>query len=360
MGYSFLQEYGSLLEVFTAVYVSMFIDDILKNIWTPNYKQKISQLIKDMNIPAVGYFEKKVEDNIDNNAKDIREHMKRKSVFLLLFCMSMLLLAGLESKSSILPEYGYIMVTILSLVVLLFIIFGRWTFIKYPRVIICSVVYCCLFIALYFFGLAEAITSLPWLSFVGYEFALCCLLTVLSIPILWQLFLIWVYSSLYKGYMQEKITKEAYVYGKAYIAYKIKDMAALPKDYEMAAKDFVSVRQTEGDTSLNSLNTILVERLECLCELPNVLKVFCSWLKYNIKGRHNHEAEYIKKNGFDYESMYTPEAKGDNPSPVSETLDDTESDDIEVGMGNSDGVNAEDQFETEKQNEKEETPTVDK
>lgn len=316
MEYSFLQNFSSLLEVFTAIYVSMFLDDILKNIWTPDYKKKISQLIEGMKIPAISFFVKKVEDNIDVNAKDISSHMKRKATFLIVCCLSLLLLAGMEAKSDVLPQYGYMIVTLLSVIALILVFLGRWTFAKFSRVVLCIGFYVIVFILLYYTGVPEYFSGLAWLKSVDYTVAIVAVLTVVTLPVLWQLFLIWVYSSLYKGYMQEKISKEAYVYGKAYLAYKIKDMAALPKEYEMVAKDFVKEQPKDGDTSLNSLNSILVRRLERLCELPYILKVFFSWIKFNLRGRHNHEAEYIEAYGFDYEEISRTEMQGDNPQPI--------------------------------------------
>lgn len=316
MEYSFLQNFSSLLEVYTAIYVSMFLDDILKNIWTPDYKKKISQLIEGMKIPAISFFVKKVEDNIDVNAKDISSHMKRKATFLLVYCLSLLLLAGMESKSVVLPQNGYMIVFVLSVSALFLVMLGRWTFAKFSRVVICIVDYVLVFVLLYYTSIPEYLASFEWLKVVDYNIAIVAVLTVITLPVLWQLFLIWVYSSLYKGYMQEKISKEAYVYGKAYLAYKIKDMAALPREYEMVAKDFVKEQTKDGDTSLNSLNSILVRRLEILCELPNILKVFFSWVRYNLRGRHNHEAEYIEAYGFDYEEISGGESQGDNPTPI--------------------------------------------
>lgn len=316
MEYSFLQNFSSLLEVFTAIYVSMVLDGILKNIWTPDNKKKISQLIEGMKIPAISFFVKKVEDNIDVNAKDISAHMKRKATFLFVYCLSLLLLAGMESRSEILPQYGYMVVTLLSVLAILLVSFGRWTFVKFSRVVLCIVGYILAFILLYYTGAPAYLSGIGLLNVVDYTTAIVTVLTVITLPVLWQLFLIWVYSSLYKGYMQEKISKEAYVYGKAYLAYKIKDMAALPKEYEMVAKDFVKEQPAEGDTSLNSLNSILVRRLEILCELPKILRVFFSWVRYNLRGRHNHEAEYIEAYGFDYEEISVSEKRNDNPMPI--------------------------------------------
>lgn len=303
MEYSFLQNFSSLLEVFTAIYVSMFLDDILVNIWTPHYKQQICQLIKDMKIPAISYFVKKVEENIDSNAKVIGGHMKKKAAFFVVFCMGLLLLAGLEVHSNVLPKYGYIFVVALSLFGLFSFFLGQWIFCKFSRVVAAISLFIAFFFVLYFGGILEWVYEVANLDWIDDKFAICSFLSILSLPILWQLFVIWIYSSLYKGYMQEKIAREAYIYGKAYIAYKLRDIAALPKEYETVARDFVTRRNTDADTSLHSLNDILVCRLEDLCTPPHVLKVFWSWIKYNFRGRHNPEAEYIERNGFDYESM---------------------------------------------------------
>ena len=308
MAYSFLQNFCSLLEIYTAIFVSMFLDEILINIWTPKYKQEISLLIKKMNIPAINYFVVKVENNIDVNAKEIREHMKRKAVFLFVFCMSLLFLAGVEVHSTVLPKYGYMLVTVISAFALLLILFGRWMFCRYTMVVVSVALYLLMLFFIYFTSFGRYIyDELEWLKNVSEDFATFCFLTVATLPILWQLFLIWVYSKLYKGFMQAKISKEAYIYGKAYIAYKIKDMAALPKEYEMVARDFVAAPSQEQDTSLHSLNIILVKRLEVLCNPPHVLRIIWSWIKYWLRGGHNPEAEYIEQNGFDYESMQVNE-----------------------------------------------------
>lgn len=313
MEYSFLQNFSSLLEVFTAIYVSMFLDEILKNFWTPDYKEEISKLIKGMNIPAINFFVVKVEKNIEANAKEIGGHMKRKAAFFFTFCMSFLLLAGLEVHSPILKDYGYIIVAFLSLFAGSLIFVGRWMFCRISMVAVSISLYVILYGVLYFTALVKYISQWSWVNYIDDKIAIVLFLGVLSIPILWQAVLIWLYSRCYKGYMEERVSREAYIYGKAYIAYKIKDMAALPREYEVVARDFVKVPSSEQDTSLSSLNEILVMRLELLCAPPEPIIILWSWIKFNWRGRHNREAEYIEENGFDYDTMQV----SDQPTQVS-------------------------------------------
>lgn len=307
MGYNFLQNFSSLLEVFTAIYVSMFLDEIIKDFWTPDYKEKISQLIKGMKIPAINFFVVKVEKNIEENAQKIGKHMKRKAAFFFVFCLSFLLLAGLEAHSTILSEEGYLIVTILSLFAGVFIFIGRWMFSSLRLVVLSILIYVIVFIFLYFSPVAELLNKWDGVYLIDDKVATICFLGVMALPILWQITIVWLYSRCYRGFMQEKISKEAYIYGKAYIAYKIKDMAALPSEYEVVARDFVKAPSREEDISLKSLNEILVNRLEAICIPPKPYSILWSWIKYNWRGRHNPEAEYIQKHGFDYETMLVEE-----------------------------------------------------
>jgi len=326
MDYSYLQNFSSLLEVFTAIYVSMFIDEILVNIWTPDYKDKIGHLIEKMKLPAINFFVKKVKDGIDDNAKRIRGHMKRKAAFFFVLCISLLLLAGLESGSKTLPPNEYFIVAILSAIGGLFFIFGRWMFSSLRMVAVSVLIYTGVFVILYFSDFAGQWADASFFKFVNVRIATASFLTAVAVPIIWQLFLIWIYARPYKGFMREKVSKEAYIYGKAYIAYKIKDMAALPLEYEAVARDFVST-PAEEDTSFSSLNTILVRRLSVLCEPPLPMKVFWSWIKFNFRGRHNREAEYLERNGLDYDDIY------DNRPVASIVMSEEDNQDLPEGQG---------------------------
>ena len=153
---------------------------------------------------------------------------------------------------------------------------------------------------LYFSPFVEFLGSKTWFPLIDDKIATVCFLIVLAVPILWQIVLIWLYSRCYSGFMQAKISKEAYLYGKAYLAYKLKNMAALPAEYEVVARDFVSAPIVKGDISLRPLNEILVRRLEPICNAPEPMSLIWSYITYNLRGRHNPEAEYIAKYGFDY------------------------------------------------------------
>lgn len=282
MNYNFLLNFSSILGVYTAIYVSIFFDGFLiYEVWTPNYKRRIFNLIESLDIPTKSFFKEKITKNIERNESDIKGHMKRKSIFLLIFCMSLLLLAGLEKQSVTLHKYGYLIVTTLSFVSFVFIVLGRYTFIKYPRVVLCVLFYGVLLLLFFLSGLANTLSILCWLG--RYKVAVGCMLFVMTLPILWQIFLIWIYSSLYKDYMSKVLIKEAEAYETACKAFQIKDKKKLPPYYKGIEKELEQEIEPGQDISLNSLNAIFISRIEERCELPNVLKIFLSWVNILVE-----------------------------------------------------------------------------
>ena len=295
--YSYLVNYSSLIEVMTAMYVSMFIDNILADIWTPSYKESIKGMIDDMKIVGVSVISEKVGTIIDAHSSVIKNHMKRKASFFIVYCLSLLLIAGLEPHSGVLPEYGCRLVFSLSCLALLFMVLGRWTFASVSTVFSCAMVYVLLFIICYFTPILRVI---PVMNIASEKTTTCLMLSVLLIPILWQLFIIWVYSSLYQGYMEHKIMRESYLYGRAFLAYRLRNMTALPEQYQLVARDFLNPPVENQDSSLESLTHIVTGRLERICYPPRPLRILISRLKHALHIGRERELEYIQMNGLDH------------------------------------------------------------
>ena len=295
--YSFLINFASLIEVITAMYVSMLIDNFLASIWTPGYKSSLSKMIDDMKIPGVSVIANNVANNIDVHSKVIKNHMRRKASFFIVFCLSLLLLAGLESHSSVLPQYGYRLVFTLSCVVFLFMMFGKWAFASVSRVFVCVLLYIMTILICYFTPLLRL---LPDLHIVTEKVSICFLLGVLLTPVIWQLFIIWVYSNLYEEFMKSKLYKEAYLYGRAFIAYRLRNMTALPEEYQLVARDFINPQGENQDSSLESLTKVISGRLEMICYPPRPLVILLSRIKHMLHFGREKELEYIQLHGFDY------------------------------------------------------------
>lgn len=297
--YSFLVNFASLIEVITAIYMSMLIDNFFSGIWTPGYKKRLSKMIEDMKIPGVKIIADNVSKNIDNHANVIKGHMRRKASFFVVFCLSLLLLAGLESHSSVLPQYGYRLVFSLSCVAFIFMIFGKWAFLNLSRVFVCIFVYVLTILICYFTPLLRLF---PDMHIATEKSSICFLLAVLFIPIMWQIFILWIYSNLYEGFMRYKITKEAYLYGRAFIAYRLRNMTALPVEYQLVARDFLNPPVDNQDASLESLTKIITGRLEMICNPPKPLVIVLSRIKHQIYWWKEKELEYIQSHGFDYDT----------------------------------------------------------
>lgn len=295
--YSFLINFSSLIEVITAMYVTMMIDNFLADIWTPGYKNSLSKMIEDMKIPGVSFIAKNISGNIDYHSSVIKNHMRRKASFFIVFCLSLLLLAGLEPHSGVLPQYGYRLVFCLCGVAFLFMLFGKWSFATISGVCSCVLIYVITILICYFTPLLRLFSDQ---HIATEKVSICFLLVVLLTPILWQLFIIWVYSSLYKGFMENKIAKEAYLYGRAFIAYRLRNMSALPEEYQLVARDFLNPVDENQDSSLESLTNIIIGRLEMICNPPRPLVILLYSLKQLFPMGKEKEIEYVQINGYDY------------------------------------------------------------
>lgn len=79
--------------------------------------------------------------------------------------------------------------------------------------------------------------------------------------------------------------------------------------------------------SLRLLNDILLGRLESICNAPEPMSLIWSYVKYNFRGRHNPEAEYIEKYGFDYDFIVSED------QPIQEVLPDSPRPEVEKKTG---------------------------
>ena len=123
-----LSNFSSLWEVFTAFYCSMLIDNILGFIWTPPYKKNVKGLILNMGIPFVEILSEKLSHQLEENFNGINSHMKKKAIFMLAFCICLLILSGAEQNFGFTKDNITEICFWLSLFALIIIFTGKYTF----------------------------------------------------------------------------------------------------------------------------------------------------------------------------------------------------------------------------------------
>lgn len=277
-----LSDYSSLIEVITATYFTMCIDDVLQSIWTPEYHKKVTLLLDQINIPIAKNMRKDIEKHVNTFTADIKKHMKVKSVFMLIYCIFLLFLVGLESHFSLLKinnnETELIFRT--SFLFLIFVCLGKYAFRKFSTLfwdfLIIGVSVLCLYAHDFCITGGELLTE---------NKVLCFMLVVLLVPIAWQVFLCWVYSSLYYGYLKDKIKKEQILFDRAKQAYRIRQVAAAPVEYhDSVANDIErAVLSICLDSEVTAINKCFLNRMEGICSLPWSVQLLWSDIKYHFK-----------------------------------------------------------------------------
>lgn len=257
----------------------MCIDDVLNAIWTPQYNEKVKTLISRIKTPVTESMKKGWEQHAQFFTDEIKKHMRVKSVFMLIVCVFLLALSGLEDNLQWLKVPDNIAELILRITILCFILIigGKLFFKKFSTLFfdIIGIVAIVLLLFCFDFSLCSA-------EYITTNRVVFILLTMLFTPICWQIFLCWAYSSLYYGYLNERTVCEEKLYQMALQSLRIKEAAAAPEEYRMSvAQDIEAIKDGDGDsTTAHVLNTF-VDRMETICKRPSVYRLLWSEMRYH-------------------------------------------------------------------------------
>ena len=290
---SLLGNYCSLWEVFTAFFSSMLLSDILGGIWTPEYKNNVTGLIRNMGIPFVTTLEEKLRSQIDDNVKEITGHMHRRAIFMIFFCICLLGLTGAESNLGFTPtNIAEILFWIVSTGVII-LLCGAFTFSNNTITLIICLLYGTLFFFLCHYGHQF---SLTWDLLSEEKYVIWFLLTFMCIPIIWQMITCWIYSSLFYGKLREELHEEEMSYKMAIIGIKTSNINVVPEKYKLRATIDISKKIADDvDISYESCDEILYSSVDKMLDNPVAIRIFLSWIKHRLK------CIFIQKVSDDYE-----------------------------------------------------------
>lgn len=106
-----------------------------------------------------------------------------------------------------------------------------------------------------------------------------CIILVLILPIIWQLFINWLYSEVYQRYLIRLLNKEADLYSKFWNAYSTHDQDGIPSEYNgVIIAAFMNGQS--GDLQVTDTIHSLYKRLLPVCTRPRVRELLCNiWRK---------------------------------------------------------------------------------
>lgn len=205
-----LESFTSYIELFAALYLTISLDDILfGKFWMPDYKKKARKQLKGIGLPPLA--EKTTISNTVELAKIEDMLSRRRGALMLGLCIILLVIAGFEGLY--LPVAGSVFCSF-SLLLLMAIIGISYVFdgvfLKCWRHVCIMLIVGALFYSLVLFVAARNSGHLClygmdcfWLSTVTKSLVILMLL----LPILWQLFRNWMYSTYYLEYVSSEAKK---------------------------------------------------------------------------------------------------------------------------------------------------------
>ena len=263
----------------------MLLDvDTLNKLWYPkNYYTRIKDTLDNVFSEEEGELVSSILESSKANAEIRNSRMRRRASFMLAITALLLFLTGYESSfSGRVLEYEWwynaVVITYLFSVLICFtcrLLFNKWntTAVLAVLVIVCLAFLMKLSLDFPFF--AQASPYYP--VFV---------VALVTLPVLWEIFLRWLFSSVYSGYLRSYVMKVKRDYDNAIVALKSSGRIQIPRVYRKLIKD--SLYSSSGDKTLSDICIqgyidIRNNKLFEISQYPNGFRIFISWIGYTIQ-----------------------------------------------------------------------------
>ena len=287
-----LSNYTSLIEFLAAVYCTMCIDNILtQKIWSVDYFDGFRRALEGMEFGGNTTIATDLIDKNRQQVNTLQSKLTKKSVFMLFYVFLILVACGRESDASseeMLP-YIALFLTSLSSLTAISLFLSKFVFPLWKSTFIT------LFLAsLIPILLIQSHDTVAWYSELQlrHRFVVNFVLIVLTYPILWQMFIVWVYRSLFYDYVKTSMLQVKAEYENVLdIIQNNGDISNLPSEYgEILQKNTLSHKQGKAqeaiDDSISEYAGLLEQKLKKLGYETSVLLIIGRSLKYKLFKRN--------------------------------------------------------------------------
>ena len=279
-----IADYSSYLELLAAVYVSMLLDvEALSKLWYPdNYYEKIETALNEEFSKEFGVdnLKEKILSASKHNASTRNTRMRCRALFMLSLTAIMLALLGYESSfddNMILHEHWYNAVLISCFLGVALCFFGGGFFDNWNTTAlgILLVVLCLIVLML---------VSIEFPDYSGLaNYYPVTIVVLLTLPVLWEIFSRWLFSSVYSGYLRSYVVKVKNDYSKAIQALRANDKRHVPTMYKKLIDESIYTSNNNMTLSDICIQGYIDIRDKKLCEIsryPNGFVLFFSWLGF--------------------------------------------------------------------------------
>ncbi len=228
-----ISNFSSFVEFFAAIYVTMAVNnDFCSNFWTPRYYKEMEQLLKTYNFSGSSSIHNKLMEEIKSKYEVVQSHAHFRGFILLTLCVGYLIFMGYEDEINSLVVGHYVPLLYSTVLVGMTILFSSLILTKWKRAVLMVFLYAVVYIVLKI-GNWEFMANLSLSKFL-YAYKTQLMVGIILLPIIYQIYVYWLHSSIYKGYLKHHVAFEYERYQKSMAGIKTKDRSRVDDIYMTA------------------------------------------------------------------------------------------------------------------------------
>lgn len=302
-----ISNFSSFVEFFAAIYVTMAVNnDFCSNFWTPKYYKEMDSLLKEYDFSGSSSIHDSLMDKIKHKYENVQSRAHYRGFIVLMLCVFYLIFMGYEDETNRTSVGHYVPILSNTILVGLTLIFSKQILRNWRRTIICVILYVLVYLFFKFVHLNVLETHEITIAIFNYKSLL--LIAIILLPIIHQLYIYWLYSSVYKGYLKQHVSEEYDRYRVSMLGIKTKDKSKVDEIYMKAWSDAMFI--SNEDPTYTTFYQVLTKQLLCIAS-PTQWQLLMSWTKYHMRKIFLKEKEDIPS--VDNETNTNNEKVLDNP-----------------------------------------------
>lgn len=272
-----MREIDTFVQLFAAFYVTLSVENqIFRQFWTPAYYKTIVDLIPKYGFRYSTRLQRQFTKRIQELSRDLETESRKKGTCMLLVCIVLLGCSIFLPDDTTIPVFHSLSLTAYVMLALTGIVFSHHWFKRWRYVAIHGLFSLLAAIAIgYIYRRVYPIDD-PLEPYKGLlvNITRACIILVLIFPIIWQLFINWLYSEVYQRNLIRLLNSEADLYRKFWGAYMRNDQNEIPREYGgIIIAAFMDGRS--GDLQVTDATNTLYERLLSACTRPRIRNLLC-------------------------------------------------------------------------------------
>ncbi len=289
-------ELNTFIQYLAALYFTICIDGaFFRRFWSPDYYGLVTEIISQYKFQQSKTLKTKLNDAIKEHADKIEDHSVKRGVFMLLFTLFYLIFIAFEPKcqTELDKVKEWLPLLISSFYVVAIMLMSGFSLKKWRWVVIHIIVYVAIYAIMHGIDLVNE-NNIQYFGFA--RWLKIYLVILLLFPIIYQIYINWLYSQAYVQHLISTLNNEYEKYLKTNKAINDRDKKLADDGYMKVFSD--SYFENNGqDVVVTKFNQAVLDRLIEACKPPVPYVLIKKWIsikfdKNNIEQIRKIESKY--------------------------------------------------------------------